>query len=382
LKTIAFILFVAACGDAQSTPPLPPPTAMPVGVVPATRRDVPLSLEAIGSLDGYNNVEIRARVRGFLQSQAYKDGARVKAGDVLFRIEPSEFSTNGEAAEANVARARVALDKAKLEVERDHGLRQAGMISQQDLDNAEAAVRDAEAQVRANGAQAARASLDLRYTTVRSPIDGVAGIAQVRVGNLVGQDGPTLLATVSELDVMRVNFTLPEAEYVRHPQWFADLDHRDLGWAKKQFESGAANLELVLADGSTYAQRAVIVAVDRKLDSATGTAQLQALVPNADGQLRPGEFARVRIPREGEGKNVVVVPERALISVQGSFSVAIVGADRKVTIKPVRLGPTVGGTAIVQTGLDGGEQLVVDGLQQISDGAVVDPHPTQPSAKG
>jgi membrane fusion protein (multidrug efflux system) len=355
---------------------------VPVGVQTPPRRDVPLYLEAIGSLDGYNNVEIRARVRGYLTSQSYKDGARIKSGDVLFRIEPAEFNASGEAAAADVARARVALDKATLEAERDRGLRRAGMVSQQDLDNAEAAVRDSEAQVRASSAQAARASLDLRYTTVRSPIDGVAGLAQVRVGNLVGQDGPTLLTTVSELDTMRVNFPLPEQEYVGHPEWLSDLDHRDLAWAKKQFETGAGNLDLVLADGTTYGKHAVIVAIDRTIDPATGTAHLQALVPNPDGRLRPGEFARVRIPRESEGKNVVVIPERALVSVQGTFSVAVVGADHKVTLKPVQLGPTVDGMAVVKTGLDGGEQVVVDGLQQITQGSVVDPHPTQPVTKG
>ncbi len=140
MKTIALALFVAACGAAHSSTPPPSSQPIPVGIATVTRRDVPLHLEAIASLDGYTNVELRARVRGYLTGQSYKDGGRVKAGDVLFRIEPAEFSTNGEAAEANVARARVQLDKAKLEAERDRGLRTAGMISQQDLDNADAAV--------------------------------------------------------------------------------------------------------------------------------------------------------------------------------------------------------------------------------------------------
>ena len=378
MKTIALIMFIAACSDAHSSPPSQPPHPVTVGVVTAARRDVPLYLEAIGSLDGYANVEIRARVRGYLTSQAYKDGAHVTAGGVLFRIEPAEFNATGEAAAANLSRAHVALDKAKLEVDRDRRLRAAGMISLQDLDNAEAAVRDAQAQLRANGAESALASLDVRYTTVRSPIDGVAGLAQVRVGNLVGQDGPTLLTTVSQVDPMRVNFPVPEAEYVKHPEWFEDLDGRDLGWATQQFAKGSANLELALADGSAYGKRAVIVAIDRKIDTANGTVQVQALVPNPDGRLRPGEFTRVRIPRIGEGNGVVVVPERALVSIQGSFSVAVVGADHKVTIKHIELGPAVDGVRIVQTGLEGGEQIVVDGLQRIGDGTVVDPHLVQP----
>jgi membrane fusion protein, multidrug efflux system len=381
VKTIALILFVAACGEAHSTPPSQAPRPVTVGVVTAARRDVPLYLEAIGSLDGYNNVDIRARVRGFLTGQSYKDGAHIKTGDVLFRIEPAQFNATGEAAAANRARARVALDKAKLEADRDRRLREAGMISQQDLDNADAAVRDAEAQLRANDAQASLAALDVRYATVRSPIDGVAGLAQVRVGNLVGQDGPTLLTTVSQLDPMRLNFPVPEAEYVKHPEWFADLDGRDLAWAARQFENGSANLEIALADGSAYGKRAVIVALDRKIDAANGTVQVQALVPNPEGRLRPGEFTRVRIPRVSEGKDVVVVPERALVSVQGSFSVATVGADHKVTIKHVVLGPAVDGMHIVQSGLEGGELIVVDGLQRIGDGAIVEAHPAQPDGK-
>jgi membrane fusion protein (multidrug efflux system) len=313
-----------------------------------------------------------------LTDQSYKDGAHVKAGDVLFRIENAEFSASGQAAEATLSRARVALERARVEAERDRGLRKAGMISQQDLDNAEAAVHDAEAQVRGGGAEVARASLDLRYTTVRSPINGVAGLAQVRIGNLVGQDGPTLLTTVSQLDPMRVNFPLPETEYVRHPEWVTDLDQRDLTWATQQFKSGAATLELVLADGSKYAQHAVIVSIDRRIDLATGTAHLQALVPNPDGRLRPGQFARVRIPRDSEGKNVVVVPERSLVAVQGQFSVAVVNATgdiHKVKLQRVQLGPTIDGMRVVQSGLGGGEQIVVDGLQRISDGAAVNPHP-------
>lgn len=354
---------------------------MPVGVTTSIRRDVALELEAIATLDGYTNVDLRARVRGYLTTQSYKDGTHVKAGDVLFRIEPDEFAANGAAAEANVARSRVQLEKARLEADRDRRLRTAGMISQQDLDNAEAAVHDAEAQLRANGAQATRASLDVRYTTIKTPIDGVAGIAQVRIGNLVGQDGPTILTTVSQLDPMRVNFPIPEVEYVKHPEWFTDLDHRDLAWANHQFQTGTAGLTLVLADGSTYVQRAVIVSIDRKIDTTTGTVQLQALVPNPEGRLRPGEFARVHLPRTSEGKNVVLVPETALLSVQGAFSVAVVGADHKVMIKRVDLGAVVDGMRIVNSGLAGGEQIVVEGLQNLREGAVVAPHPAQAQTK-
>src|SRR6201999_2821725 len=145
-------------------------------------------------------------------------------------------------------------------------------------------------------------------------------------------------------------------------EWSDRLDDRDLAWAKRQFASGSADLEVVLADGSSYAAKAVIVSIDRRIDRATGTAHVQALVPNPDGRLRPGEFARVRIPLIREGKNRILVPERALVSVQGTFSVAVVGREKKIAMKPLKLGESVSGMRIVESGLDGGEQIVVDNL--------------------
>jgi membrane fusion protein (multidrug efflux system) len=365
---MALILMTAACNEAQTAPAGPPQGPIPVGVVTSERRDLSLYLDVVGSLDGYVNVEVRARVRGYLTRQTYKDGARVKSGEVMFRIEPAEHAASGAAAAANLTRARVALERAGVEAERSRGLRQAGVISRQDLDNAEAAVREADALVHAGRADAARASLDLRYTTLRSPVDGIAGIAQVRAGNLVGQDGPTLLTTVSQLDPMRVDFRISEVEYVKHPEWAAHPE-------------AAGELQLVLADGSTYVQSAVLVAIDRGVDRTTGTVQLQALVPNPDGRLRPGEYARVRIP-DASGKGVVVVPERALVAVQGTFSIAVVGADQKVSFKRVELGPSKDGMRVVRAGLAEGEQIVIEGLPHIIEGAAVEPHPANLQAKG
>jgi membrane fusion protein (multidrug efflux system) len=376
LKTIAIILGFAACNEAHSTTVEPAPPVV-VGVAAATRRDVPLYLDEIGSLDSYSNVDIRARVRGYLIAQDFKDGARVAKGASLFRIEPDQYAANGESAAAALSRARVAVDKSQLDVDRGRALRQAGVISQQDLDHDEAALRDAQGQVRAGQAEAALASLDLRYTTIHSPIEGVVGVPRVRTGNLVGQDGPTLLTTVSQLDPMRVDFTVPEAEYLRHPEWFADVDQRDLSWAQAQFASHSATIELDLADDSVYPYRAVIVTLDRTVDNATGTAHVQALVPNPHGTLRPGQFARVRLPRTSEGQGLVVVPETALVSVQGKFSVAVVGADHVVKIVPVELGPSIDGGAVIRRGLEGREQVVVEGLQRVRDGVVVTPHPAQ-----
>ncbi|HEY4119817.1 MAG TPA: efflux RND transporter periplasmic adaptor subunit, partial [Byssovorax sp.] len=330
----ALALGALACGEAKKGPPPPPPPAS-VTVTTLAKRDLPLFIEAVATLDGYVNADIRARVRGYLRGQSYKDGATVKEGALLFTIDASEYTVAQAAANANLTRAKVAQSRSKIELDRDQGLFKTGNLSQQDLDNAKAALDDANGQVQAAQAALDQASLNLSYTQIRSPITGVAGVAQVRVGNLVGQDGPTLLATVSQTDPIRVNFPLSEIDYVRYPERFKHMEARDLAWAKAQFakldqgqpaDGGDPGVELVLSDDSTFPHRGVIVSINRQIDASTGTIQMQALVPNADGLLRPGQFGKVRIRRGNEGQNVLAVPEKALVSVQGSYSLAVVGA--------------------------------------------------------
>ncbi len=365
------------------------------------KRDLPLFIEAVASLDGYVNADMRARVRGYLRSQNYKDGANVKEGETLFTIDASEYTVAAAAAKANVTRAQVAQSRTRIELDRDNGLFKGGNLSQQDLDNAKAALADADSQVQVAQAALDQANLNLSYTIVKSPINGVAGVAQVRIGNLVGQDGPTLLATVSQTDPIRVNFPLSEIDYVKYPERFQNMGQRDLAWAKAQFAKMDAQtnktatqkiadqgkpviddggIELVLSDGSVYPHRGVIVTVNRNIDSSTGTIQMQALVPNPDGLLRPGQYGRIRMRRGTEGGAVIAVPEKALISVQGSYSVAIVGADNKVSLKHVEVTASTGGLRIVTSGVSEGDKIVVDGTQKVTDGAVVDPHPVADAA--
>jgi membrane fusion protein (multidrug efflux system) len=387
LSTAVLLLAVASCTEKKAAPVAPPPPT--VYVAPVTKRDVPLFVESVGALDGYDNADIRARVRGFLRAQAYKDGSRVKAGDPLFTIEATEYAASVASAKASLERAKVARDRNRIQLERDQGLLKTGMISQQDLDNATAALSDTEAQISAAQAALDTASLNLSYTQIKSPIEGVAGLALVRVGNLVGQDGPTLLTTVSQTDPIRVNFSISEVDYVRHPERFHHLETRDLAWAKKQLasldsggtaEGGDPGVELVLADGSTYAHRGVIVTANRQIDATTGTIQVQALAANPDGLLRPGQYARARIRRTEAGHDEVVVPERALIPVQGTYSVAVVGPDNKVQLRKVELGPAAKGLQIIAKGVVEGDRIVVDGVQKVSDGALVDPRPAPESA--
>jgi membrane fusion protein (multidrug efflux system) len=373
------LAWLGACGQQAVRPPPPSPTVV---VAPVAREEVALFNEAVGNLDGYVNAEIRARVRGLLQAQRYKDGATVKQGQILFSIDRAEYQAAVDLAKAAVARAETAAAHNHAQLARRKDLGAARVVSQQELEDAEAAAHDSEDQVRAATAQLRQAQLNLSYTEIRSPVTGVAGLALVRVGNLVGQDGPTLLTTVSEVDPMRVNFPLSEIDYVRSADRLKQLDGRDRAWAQAQFakfdkaktsnqKTDDDSLELVLSDGSSYPHRGVVVAVNRQGAATQGTKQLQALFPNPGNSLRPGQFGRVRMRRRDVGANALVVPEKALVQVQGTYALAVLGADNKVKLKRVEVGPSVGALRIITSGVEAGERVVVDGVQKVTDGTTV-----------
>jgi membrane fusion protein, multidrug efflux system len=377
---------LASCKSRQDAKQPPPPPV--VYVEPAARHELPLFVESVAALDGYITTEIRARVRGYLRTQDFKDGSLVKAGQVLFTIERSEFNAANSAARAGVSRAKAAENHDRSQLTRNQNLVREGVVSQQEVENSSANLHESAAEVRAAKADLAQAALNLSYTTVRSPISGVAGIPLIRLGNLVGQDGPTLLVTVSQVDPMRVTFPLSEIDYVKNPERFKSLERRDLGWARRQFEkleaegrdeSGDLGIELVLSDGKPYAHRGVVIATDRQIDTTTGTIRLQALVPNPDGFLRPGQFGRVRIPQPKEERAPIAVQEKALINVQGTFSIAIVKPDNKVALRRVEVGPSAKGLRIVLSGLKEGERVIVEGVQKVAEGARVNPLPAPKS---
>jgi RND family efflux transporter MFP subunit len=373
--TLALALAAAGCEESKAKPAPPTPRVVAATVA---KRDVSLYIESVGNLDGYVNAEIRARVRGILQAQRYKDGATVKQGQPLFAIDRAEYAAALDAAKATHVRAETSAAHNKAQLERRTSLSAARVVSRQDLEDAEAAASDAEAQVKATAAQLRQAELNVSYTEIRSPVSGIAGLAQVRVGNLVGQDGPTLLTTVSEVNPIRVNFPLSEIDYVKQAEHLKGLDGRDRAWAEAQFkrvDGGGQglddSLELLLADGTVYAHRGVIVAINRQVDATTGTIELQALFPNPDNVLRPGQFGRVRMRRRDAGGQVLVVPESALIQVQGTYSLAVIGADSKVKLRRVEVGPSAGTMRIITSGVEAGERVVAEGVQKATDGATV-----------
>lgn len=373
----------SGCSEASKAAAPPPPPG--VLVAPVIKRDVSIDVESVGTLDGYVNADIRARVRGFLGSQNYKDGAFVKEGQLLFTIDASEYVAALESAKANLARAEASLIHNTAQLDRVAALGANGSVSKQEVENAQAGDADSRGQVQAARAAVRQAELNLSYTQLRAPVSGIAGLATVRTGNLVGQDGPTLLTTVSQLDPIRVNFPLSELDYVQSPDGMKNLEARDVGWAKAQFvkldkglpaEGGDLGVQLMLADGTTYPHRGVIVTANRQVDTSTGTIMMQALFPNTEMRLRPGQYARVKIPRRDAGKDALVVPDKALISVQGAYSVGVVGADSKVQMRRVELGPIAGqGLRVVQKGVSAGENIVVEGTQKIADGAMVNAQP-------
>jgi membrane fusion protein (multidrug efflux system) len=387
LVAFAAVSLAAAAGCGPAAAPkaaAPPPTQVVVDTI--IQRDVPLFQEAVGTVAGYVDAEIRARVRGFLEKQLYKDGGRVTAGQVLFTIEGTETEAALASAKANLARAQTAQLHNKAQLERKQALSKSKVVSEQELEDAVASAHDSDNQVEAARAQVRQAELNLSFTKIRSPLTGVAGLALVRPGNLVGQDGPTLLTTVSQLDPVRVNFPMGEIDYVKAAATLRDLDRRDLAWARKQFaglaaagktggnnEAGDPGLELVLADGTTFAHRGVVVAANRQVDAATGSIQLQALFPNPDGLLRPGQYARVRMRRPSAGASTLAVKESAIIQMQGTASLAVVGPDNRVHLRKVEIGPSAGALRILTGGVTAGERVVVEGVQKVSDGQLVAP---------
>ncbi len=352
LASIILTSLVAACGR-NGRPPAPP---LQVGVLPAAQMDVPLTQEWVGTLDGYVNAEIRPQVEGYLLRQVYKEGSSLRQGDVLFEIDPRQFKATADQARATWSRDQAALDKARLDVERYTPLVAEKAISQQELDNAQASFRQAQASTEASKAAYDRALLNLQWTRVVSPISGIAGIAKVQVGDLV--NGQRVMTTVSTVDPIKVFFNANEQEY--------------MSWARNWAANGGdkGSLTLVLSDGATYPLRGDPFLADRNVDVKTGTIMLAGLFANPQHLLRPGQFAKV-VANIGLRKGAIVVPQRAIWEIQGNPQVAVVGPDSKVDIRPVKTGPRLGTLQVVEQGLQVGDRIVVEGTQKVSAGQLV-----------
>lgn len=344
----------------------PSPQAPDAQVVAVERRDVPVVREWIGSLDGFVNAQIRAQVSGYLVKQDYREGAFVRKGDPLFEIDPAPFAAALAQAEGQLAQARAQLGKAELDVARFTPLAQDKAISQEELDDAVQARLAAEAQVAAARAAADQARLNLGFTRIVSPIDGIAGLIQAQIGDLVGP-ATRALTTVATVDPIKAYFPISEQTY---------LEFRAREPGAPSFPAGVA-FELVLADGSTYPRKGTFFAIDNQVDGNTGTLRVAAVFPNPNGLLRPGQYARVRAVVRVD-KGALLVPARALSELQGGYQVATVDAGNHAHIVAVTIGARVGSQVVVESGLRPGDRVVADGIQKVSEGALVHPIPFAP----
>jgi RND family efflux transporter MFP subunit len=365
----SLMLLAAGCGNTKAAPPAPPAT---VEVAAVVQQDTPIYSEWVAVLDGFVNAQIQPHVTGYIIKQNYREGSVVRKGDVLFEIDPRPFRAALDQAKAQLAQAEAQLGKAKLDVERDTPLAQARAIAQSQLDTEVQAKLGSQAQVAAAKANVEQAELNLEWTRVTSLVTGIAGIAQVQIGNLVGPN--SILTSVSQVDPIKAYFTVSEQE-------FTDFHRRFPTEATVEEQRRRIPLRLVLADGTVYEQPGRISFADREVNPATGAIRIAGLFPNPNNLLRPGGYGRVRASVRSR-EHALLVPQRAVIELQGSYQVAVVGQDNKVSIRPVMVGERVGKMWIVTEGVKPGERVVVEGLLKLRDGATVKPVPADNTKAG
>ena len=359
LMIAGFSLVLAGCtSSTKAASALPPPV---VEVATVVQQDTPIYSEWVATLDGYVNAQIQPRVAGYLIKQNYKEGSVVRKGQVLFEIDPRPFKAALDQAKAQLAQAEAQLGKASLDVERDTPLAQARAIAQSQLDTEIQAKLGAQAEVQAAKANVEQAQLNMEFTKVTSLVSGIAGIAQVQIGNLVGPN--SVLTSVSQVDPIKAYFTVSEQE-------FTDFHRRFPTEASVEEQRKRIPLELLLADGNVYEHKGSISFADRQVNPATGAIRIAGLFANPNNLLRPGGYGRVRASAKTQN-GALLIPQRAVIELQGSHQVAVVGSDNKVSMRPVTVAERVGNLWIVTDGLKAGERVVVEGLMKVRDGATV-----------
>src|SRR6267143_1638162 len=368
--TLALGIFVSGCSRGQAT------TAMSVPeVVVATveTRNVPVFNEWVATLDGYVNAEIRPQVSGYIIRQNYTEGSLVRKGEVLFEIDPRPFVAALDRAKGDLAQAQAQLGKSTLDVERDTPLAKAAAIAQSQLDNEVQAKLGAQAAVESGTAAVEQAALNLEWTKVTSLVDGIAGIAQVQIGNLVGSN--SVLTSVSQVEPIKAYFPISEREYVLVQK---ESNATSSGHAIRFFGNP---VELILTDGSSYSQKGKILWADRQVDPNTGTIRIVAAFPNPGNILRPGQYGRVRVQTSMK-RDALLIPQSAVAQSQGSYQVAVVGNDHKVNMRTVKPGATVGAMWVIDEGLKPGEQVAAEGPQKIKEGTLVTPKSVHHSEEG
>jgi membrane fusion protein (multidrug efflux system) len=358
----ALVLLAAGCK--RATPPAPAPPQ--VQVVTVSPKDVPIYTTWIGTLDGYPNAQIRAQVSGYLLKQDYVEGSRVKQGDLLFEIDPRPFQAALDQAVSKQAQDQAMVGKTELDVKRYTPLAQEKAISQETLDDAVQSNLMAKAAVAADAAAVENATLNLGFCKIISPVGGIAGTAQAQIGDLIGPS-TAVLTTVSTVDPMRVYFSISEQSYLAFSRQFTNAAERGA------YDSELA-LQLILSDGSNYLAPGKWLFTSRQVDVNTGTLQIAGVFPNPDYTLRPGQYALVRAKTETR-HGALLLPQRAVMELQGSYQVVTVDAQNKAHLKTVQVGQQVGHDWLIDSGLEPNDRVIAEGTQRVKEGTVVDPQP-------
>ena len=350
---------LAICTGCSSHTEKPAPPPPGVTVTPVIQKDVPIHQEWVGTMLGNVDADIRPKVGGFLVSRLYTEGSYVTKGSPMFQLDKRQAQAAVEQAQGNLERARAALGQAQIDVRRYTPLVAQKAVSQAELDKALSLETAGKAEVNAEQAALDNAQLDLGWTTVRSPISGIAGVSKVQIGDLMTPI--TIMTTISSVDPIYVDFSISEQDYIKFVR-------------EKTGRRAGQNLELILGDGTVFPRRGHALFVNREVDSRTGSIQVRGGFPNPGNVLRPGQYARIRAATELR-KGALLIPQQAVSELQGVYQVGVVATDNKATIKTVKLGPQSGDMWVVESGLQVGDNVVVDGLQRIKSGMTVAPTP-------
>lgn len=363
------LLTLSGCDRTEvSTPGRAP---LSVQVMQVERADVPLFLDMVGGTLGTQDVPIRARVEGFLETMNFQEGGFVKQGDLLYTIDPQPFQAKLVEAQSQLAASQTTLAKAESDLRRIAPLAQMKAVSEQDLDSAVAQEAAARAGVQAAEAAVRLAEIELSYTRIHAPIAGRIGLTQARPGEFVGREpNPVVLNVLSDINPIRVRFSISEREYII-------LARSQIG-GQRDPDNEPPPLQLILADGTTHPYPGRLAATAQAVDAGTGTFSFEALFPNPDNLIVPGQFARVRVQHELiEG--AVVVPRRAVVELQGRFQLYTVDENNQVVVTDVTLGAIDGNNQVIESGLSGTETIIVEGIQKVRAGMTVDPQPFNPT---
>jgi membrane fusion protein, multidrug efflux system len=369
VTALAFPLIFSSCGK-KETAPLPPSK---VKVVDVWQTTVPIPVDFVGQTYGYKDIPIRARVDGFLTGMYFLEGSVVKKGQLLYTIDPEPL----KAVEANklsgLAEAQTRLVKTESDLNRIRPLAAINAVSQRDLDAAVAEYESAQARVEAEKAQVDYARINLSYTRIASPIDGIIGMTEAKVGEYVGKaPNPIVLNEVSSIDTILVNFSISESDFLK----LLRMQQAKLADTLKSAKSEKAKITLVLSDGTLFNHPGKFSFANRQVDPQTGTILFQAAFPNPEKLLRPGQFARIKVVLE-EVEGGLLIPQRCVKELQGIYQVYAINSDNEIELKNVKLGVKVGGMWMVESGLKPGETIVFEGLNLVRPGQKVQPEKVQ-----